>query len=76
MSNFTLFLIALGATFVGLSILVPVVLGIAQMAGLYAIVDERRCRVYVLFGKVLGVLDEPGFHFLLSKLGQIGRAHV
>ena len=32
--------------------------------GLYTIVDERRCHVYVLFGKVVGVLDEPGLHFL------------
>ena len=31
--------------------------------------EERRCRVYVLFGKVLGVLDEPGLHFLVAKLG-------
>jgi regulator of protease activity HflC (stomatin/prohibitin superfamily) len=52
-----------------LFLLVPIVLGLAQALGLYAIVEERRCRVYVLFGKVLGVLDEPGFHFLLPKLG-------
>ena len=25
---------------------------------------ERRCLVYVLFGKVVGVLDEPGFHLV------------
>jgi hypothetical protein len=78
-----MFLIALGATFVGLSLLVPILLGLARMAGLYAIVEERRCRVYVLFGKVLGVLDEPGFHFLLPKLGPaafvagwLGRCYV
>jgi regulator of protease activity HflC (stomatin/prohibitin superfamily) len=82
-TDLQMFLIALGATFVGLSLLVPIVLGLARMAGLYAIVEERRCRVYVLFGKVLGVLDEPGFHFLLPKLGPaafvvgwLGRCYV
>src|SRR6266403_2544498 len=39
------------------------------MFGLYAIVTERSCRVYVLFGKVIGILDEPGLHFLPAKLG-------
>jgi regulator of protease activity HflC (stomatin/prohibitin superfamily) len=42
---------------------------VARMFGLYAIVEERTCRVYVLFGKVVGVLDEPGLHFLPAKLG-------
>lgn len=69
MSDMTLFFIAFGATFIGMSMFVPIVLGVARMLGLYAIVEERRCRVYVLFGKVLGVLDEPGLHFLLAKLG-------
>lgn len=83
MTDLQMFLIALGVTFIGLSLLVPILLGLARMAGLYAIVEERRCRVYVLFGKVLGVLDEPGFHFLLPKLGPaafvvgwLGRCYV
>ena len=83
MTDVTLFLIAAGATIVGMSILVPLVLGIARLAGLYAVVEERSCRVYVLFGKVLGVLDEPGLHFLLAKLGPaalvvnwLGRCYV
>ena len=37
--------------------------------GFYTIVEERQCKVYVLFGKVIGQLDEPGLHFLLPKLG-------
>jgi regulator of protease activity HflC (stomatin/prohibitin superfamily) len=69
MTDFVAFLLAAGITFVALFILVPMLLGIAQMFGLYTVVEERRCRVYVLFGKVLGVLDEPGFHFLLPRLG-------
>jgi regulator of protease activity HflC (stomatin/prohibitin superfamily) len=83
MTDLQLFFVAVGATIVGLSLLVPVVLGLARTAGLYAIVEERRCRVYVLFGRVLGVLDEPGFHFLLPKLGPaafvvgwLGRCYV
>jgi regulator of protease activity HflC (stomatin/prohibitin superfamily) len=51
---------------------VPALLGLARMLGVYTIVEERRCRVYVLFGKVLDVLDEPGFHFLLPRLGLAG----
>ena len=50
----------------------PVLLGLARIFGLYAIVQERTCRVYVLFGKVVGVLDEPGLHFLPAKLGAVG----
>ncbi|MEQ1831740.1 MAG: SPFH domain-containing protein [Candidatus Eisenbacteria bacterium] len=69
MSQIQSFLIAAVATFAGFSLLVPTLLGIARLLGLYAIVDERRCRVYVLFGKVLGVLDEPGLHFLWARLG-------
>ncbi len=41
----------------------------ARMFGLYAIVEERQCKVYVLFGQVLGVLDEPGLHILPFKIG-------
>ena len=50
----------------------PVLLGLARIFGLYAIVQERTCRVYVLFGKVVGILDEPGLHFLPAKLGHRG----
>ena len=83
MTEFTTFLIAAAVTAVGMGLLVPIVLGIAQLVGLYTIVEERRCRVYVLFGKVLGVLDEPGLHFLLAKIGPaalvvnwLGRCYV
>jgi regulator of protease activity HflC (stomatin/prohibitin superfamily) len=51
--------------------------------GLYTIVEERRCHVYVLFGKVLGVLDQPGLHVLWFRLGPaalvvnwLGRCYV
>jgi regulator of protease activity HflC (stomatin/prohibitin superfamily) len=42
---------------------------LGRLFGLYAIVEERQCKVYVLFGKVLGVLDEPGLHILPFSIG-------
>jgi regulator of protease activity HflC (stomatin/prohibitin superfamily) len=33
---------------------------------LYVIVEERQCMVYVLFGKIRLVLDEPGLHFPIA----------
>ena len=63
------FLIPAFVTFVGMFIAVPVLLGLVKAVGVYAIVEERRCKVYVLFGKVLGILEEPGLHLLWAKLG-------
>ncbi|MBL0058404.1 MAG: SPFH/Band 7/PHB domain protein [Elusimicrobia bacterium] len=45
------------------------VLGFLRFIGFYAVVGEREARVYVLFGNVLGVIDEPGLHLLWFKLG-------
>ena len=42
---------------------------IMSILGVYAIVRERQALVYVLFGSVVGVLSEPGLHFLWKKLG-------
>jgi regulator of protease activity HflC (stomatin/prohibitin superfamily) len=63
------FMVAATVVLVGLFIAEPVLLAICRIFGLYAIVKERTCRVYMLFGKVAGVLDEPGLHFLPAKLG-------
>ena len=63
------FFIAAIATFFGTFILVPMFLGIVRLFGLYTIVEERQCKVYMLFGKVVTVIDEPGLHFLIFKLG-------
>lgn len=46
-----------------------VFLALVRMFGVYTIVEERTCKVYVLFGKVVGILDEPGLYFLPLKLG-------
>ncbi|OYW70870.1 MAG: band 7 protein [Verrucomicrobia bacterium 12-59-8] len=69
MDTFSHFLLAAAITFIGCSMAVPLLLYLARIAGLYAIVQERRSQVYILFGKVIGTLDEAGLHFLPAKLG-------
>jgi regulator of protease activity HflC (stomatin/prohibitin superfamily) len=63
------FLIAFSTTFLGLFVAVPMLFALFRAFGFYTIVEEGRCHVYVLFGKVLAVLDEPGLYFLWFKLG-------
>jgi len=63
------FLIAVAATFIGCFFLVPVIFWLLRFFGFYAIVPERTCYVYVLFGRVVAIIDEPGLHLLLFKLG-------
>ncbi len=55
--------------FIGAFVAEPVLLALARIFGIYAVVQERTCRVYMLFGKVVGQLDEPGLHFLPGILG-------
>jgi regulator of protease activity HflC (stomatin/prohibitin superfamily) len=50
-------------------IVVPLLLALARMFGLYTVVQEGSCHVYVLFGKVVGIIREPGLHVLLFNLG-------
>jgi len=63
------FAYAIAAGFFIPFILVPVFLGFVRLTGLYTLVDEGHCKVYVLFGHVIGVLREPGLHILLFSLG-------
>jgi len=56
------FLIAMGATFFGLFLLVPVWLALGRLFALYVVVRERQCVVFELFGKVRQVITEPGLH--------------
>jgi regulator of protease activity HflC (stomatin/prohibitin superfamily) len=56
-------------TFGLLFILVPVVLFMVRVLGFYTIVYERTCHVYVLFGRVVGILEEPGLHILPFAIG-------
>jgi regulator of protease activity HflC (stomatin/prohibitin superfamily) len=48
---------------------VPIAMSLARAFGLYDVIEERRARVYTLFGEVLGTINEPGLHFLWAKLG-------
>jgi regulator of protease activity HflC (stomatin/prohibitin superfamily) len=82
-SVFLRFFVSAAITFVALFIAVPILFGIIRAFGFYTIVEEGRCHVYVLFGKVLAVLDEPGIYFLWFKLGPaaiiinwLGQCHV
>ncbi|MFO7539285.1 MAG: SPFH domain-containing protein, partial [Chloroflexota bacterium] len=47
----------------------PIVRGLLRMFGVYAIVEEGTCHVYVLFGKVIATIREPGLNFLWLHLG-------
>ena len=66
------FVYAFWGTFVGFLIGMPILRGVLRMLGAYVIVEEGTCRVYVLFGKVVGVLDEPGFYCLWTHFGPAG----
>jgi regulator of protease activity HflC (stomatin/prohibitin superfamily) len=83
MSSFLAFLITIFVAFILFLILEPIVRWLLRQFGLYAIVDEGTCHVYVLFGKVVGVLEEPGLHLLWFKIGLsalvinwIGERHI
>ena len=77
------FLVGALLVFVFLFIAEFVLLALCRIFGIYAIVQERTARVYMLFGKVIAILDEPGFYFLPAKLGPaafainfLGTCHV
>lgn len=68
--------------FVGI-LFFPIVLRLARAFGLYAVVGECQAQVFTLFGKVVGVLDEPGLRFPMAKFGPralllpfFGKRHV
>lgn len=70
-------------TFLGCFVAIPALLGLVRFFGVYTVVEERRCHVYLLFGKVVGIIDEPGLHFLPARMGwralvihSLGRRHV
>jgi regulator of protease activity HflC (stomatin/prohibitin superfamily) len=68
-SGFSGFLPGLLFGFFGALIGVPFLLGLARMFGLYAIVHEGTSHVYTLFGRVVGVINEPGLYILPAKIG-------
>jgi regulator of protease activity HflC (stomatin/prohibitin superfamily) len=61
----------------------PILAALCRAFGFYTIVQERQCKVYVLFGKVVAILSEPGLHVLWIRIGWkaplvgwLGRCHV
>jgi regulator of protease activity HflC (stomatin/prohibitin superfamily) len=48
---------------------VPAFLGLLRFFGVYDVVNERVAIVYVLFGKVILIVDEPGVVVLWAKMG-------
>ncbi|MDZ4785133.1 MAG: SPFH domain-containing protein, partial [bacterium] len=58
------YIIVAVVTFIACFFLTSFFFGILRLFGIYAIVQESSCLVYVFFGKVVAVIDRPGFHFL------------
>jgi regulator of protease activity HflC (stomatin/prohibitin superfamily) len=61
----------------------PIFRWLLRIFGIYAVVEEGTCHVYVLFGKVVAVLKEPGLQLLWLKMGPraliinlLGERHV
>ena len=69
MEDITGFFIASAATFFAMWFVMPILLFFFRLLGLYSIVEEGTCQVFVLFGKVIGILREPGLKFLPQYLG-------
>ncbi len=63
------FFASAGITFFVLMIGESIIKWFLRLIGFYAIVEEGKCHVYVLFGRVVGILREPGLYFLWLKLG-------
>jgi regulator of protease activity HflC (stomatin/prohibitin superfamily) len=63
------FIIAFVCIFVLCWIAVPLFLVALSAFSFYTVIMEGRCKVYMLFGRVLGVIPEPGLHFLWLRLG-------
>ncbi|MCA9872884.1 MAG: SPFH/Band 7/PHB domain protein [Ardenticatenaceae bacterium] len=83
MNTFALLLVTAFFSFVLFFLLEPLVRFFLRLFGFYAIVQEGTCHVYVLFGNVVAVLQEPGLQFLWLKMGPsalvvnwLGKRHI
>ncbi len=65
----TNFLITFVFSFIFCWVALPVALAILKTINFYTAVSEGRCKVYLLFGRVLGVVEKPGLHLLWIDLG-------
>lgn len=66
---FVQFLVGLAVSFVGMWFILPIFLFFIRLVGIYTIVEEGTCQVFVLFGRVVGILTDPGLHILPLRLG-------
>jgi regulator of protease activity HflC (stomatin/prohibitin superfamily) len=64
-----IFLLTFFITFIACIIFVPVLTALGKFFCLFATVQECEAQVFLLFGRVIGVIDEPGLHLLALKLG-------
>lgn len=69
MTGIIYFFAAVIVTFVLFMLLEPLVRGLLRLFGVYDIVEEGTAHVYVLFGKVVLVVEEPGLQLLWLKMG-------
>ncbi len=67
--EFVSFLVGGAISFFGMWFVMPISLWFLRHLGFYTTVDEGTCQVYILFGRVVGILREPGLVFLPLKLG-------
>jgi regulator of protease activity HflC (stomatin/prohibitin superfamily) len=63
------FILAAVVTFIAMWFIMPIFLFLLRQFGLYTIVQEGSCQVFILFGRVIGILREPGLHILPCTLG-------
>src|SRR3981081_1380674 len=63
------FILTVGITFVFCWIAVPLLMGALSAVNFFTTINEGRAKVYILFGHVVGVVTEPGLHFLWLRLG-------
>ena len=64
-----IFLVSFFVTLIGCMIFVPLLTGLGKFFCLFAIIPECEAQLFLLFGRVIGVIDEPGLHFLPVALG-------
>lgn len=54
-----------------LPVTLHILMGLLRMFGFYTIVEEGTSHIYVIFGRVVSILREPGLYFLWRTLGPI-----
>lgn len=83
MSSFATLLFVAFFSFFFFLIAEPIFRFFLRLFGVYTVVEEGTCHVYVLFGKVIGILDDPRLQLLWLKMGPkalfvrfLGKRHI